>query len=165
MADRNVNIEEYPEVPEKYQKYINNPYGGLLGNTVQVQIVEKIIADPDRVYRPRDFKEDLNVSYNSIKKSLLDLTELKLLINVTREKNRPEFKVNPDSKQLWALTFLAYAVLDDRDGTDLMNRNIKEYFNRVISSDSSPEPAMASTTWYKGEFTGKFSNVKVSTGK
>lgn len=137
MASKIDTKAEYPDFLDEYNDDIENPYGGLFGNAVQVQLVEKIIADPSLVYRPRDFKEMLGVSPNSIKKSINKLVDLKLLIDITKDKYRPEYTVNTDSKQLLALTLLAYAVLDDRDGTNLMNRHISEYCDKILSTEQT----------------------------
>lgn len=131
MADKKAeDKEEYPEAPEKYLRYLKYPYGGLFGNTVHTRIVEKIVANPSRVYRPKDFKDMLGISTTSITKALNDLTGLKLLIKITKDKQRPEYMANMGSKQLYALTFLAYAVSDDRDGTEFMDHAIEDYCNK-----------------------------------
>lgn len=132
MADKKI---EYPEVPGKYVKYLKYPYGGLFGNTVHTRIVERIVANPSRVYRPKDFKEMLGISTTSITKALNDLTDLKLLMKINKDKQRPEYLANLKSRQLYALTFLAYAVSDDRDGTEFMDHAIEDYCKRLIGPD------------------------------
>jgi hypothetical protein len=51
----------------------------------------------------------------------MDLKDFARMENISRDSQRPVYKVNLSSKRLVALTLLAYAVTDDRDGTNCLN--------------------------------------------
>jgi len=49
-----------------------------------------------------------------------------------RDRQHPVYKVNTDSKRYLALTFLACAVLDDRNGTDFVDDMIVDYYDSEL---------------------------------
>lgn len=55
-----------------------------------------------------------------------------LLENISTDSQRPVYRVNLASKRLIALTLLAYAITDDRDGTDCMQDAIRHYYDDEI---------------------------------
>ena len=110
--------------PDCLARYLENPYGGLFGNTVQARIIEEVVADPDRIIRPKDLEKVASASAPSVRKSLEILTELGLLNKDSSDSKHPIYRVNSSSKKLTSLTLLAYAIIDDRDGTDLMNEEL-----------------------------------------
>jgi hypothetical protein len=126
--------EELPEIPRELERYVDKPYGGLFGNSVQVKVVEEIVADPYSNYRPKDLENILEASPPSIRTALFNLTALGLLVKDTSDTQHPIYHVNMDSKKLIALTFLAYATMDDREGSDLMNTAIIDYYLKFLRS-------------------------------
>lgn len=116
----------------KQRGYVNKPYGGLFGNSVQVNAVEEIVADPYSNYRPKDLEEIIGASPPAIRRALGDLTALGLLKKDLSDAQHPVYHPNLDSKKIVALTFLAYAMTDDREGTDLMNTAIVDYYIKNI---------------------------------
>ncbi len=107
---------------------VNLPYDGLLGDAPIIKVLHQIIADPFQDYRPIDLEELAELSKPPIRDALKTLTSLNILVKDERNKSRPIYRVNTQSKRVLALTFLAYAVLDDRDGTDCTDDVIADYY-------------------------------------
>lgn len=133
-----VALQEYPELPKGLEKFLKMPYGGLFGNNVQTMILEEIAADPYSVYRPKDFEELTGASAPAIRKSIKNLVELGLLIKEEGDIQHPSYKVNLKSKKLLALNFLAYASIDDRDGSNAMDDAICDYCINIQKIQSKP---------------------------
>lgn len=140
--------EQLPELPEEFEVYLDKPYGGLFGDNVQTKIVEDIIADPFRDYRPKYFEETTGASEPTIRKSLKNLTNLGLLEKDTSDIQHPIYRLNLDSKNIVALTFLSYASIDDRDGTDYMDEAIFDYYMKQLKPKLEPL-AVATVVQYK----------------
>lgn len=138
MTKDDTTEEELPLLPKKLELNLDKPYGGLFGNTVIASVVEEVVADPHSLYRPKDLVELLDVSLPAISKALNTLTQLKLLEKDTSDRQHPVYRVNTRSKKFIALTFLAYGVLDDRDGSLFMDSAIEEYCESVIGEKSEP---------------------------
>lgn len=139
--------EKLPELPKELGVYLDKPYGGLFGDNAQIKIIEEIVADPNRSYRPGNFKEMTGESDPSIRKALNNLTRMRLL-----EKDigkHPIYQANMKSKKLIALTFLSLASIDDRDGTECMDFAILDYYFKVLSEKVHP---LAAATALKFEF-------------
>ena len=126
--------ENLPELPEDLEPFLNKPYGGLFGDNARTRIIEEIIADPHRYYRPRYFEELTEASAPTVRKILNSLTKLDLLEKDTSDRQHPIYRVNLNSKKVTALTFLAYASLDDRDDSDCMDDAILDYYVKVLRS-------------------------------
>lgn len=122
--------DNLPELPLKLGIYLEKPYGGLFDNLVLTRILEEIVSDPYRNYYPKDLEEIVNASSPSIRKSLSALTSIGILKKDTGNQKHPVYRANIDSKRLMALTFLSYAMLDDRDGTSCMDEAIIDYCYR-----------------------------------
>jgi len=135
--------ENLPELPEDLEPFLDKPYGGLFGDNARTRIIEEIIADPHRYYRPRYFEELTGASAPTVRKILNSLTKLGLLEKDTGDRQHPIYLVNLKSKKVTALTFLAYASLDDRDGSECMDDAILDYCARVLSP--KPQPLGVST--------------------
>ncbi len=133
-----MNEESLLALPKELEKYLERPYGGLFGDSVIAQVVEEIVADPHSDYRPRDLEESTEASSPAIRKALNTLTFLGLLIKDASDKQHPVYRVNTKSKKFVALTFLAYAVLDDRDGTSCMDTAIRDYYNSALREACEP---------------------------
>ncbi len=138
--------EQLPELPKEWGRYIDRPYGGLFGDNTQIKIIEEVIADPNRNYRPRYFEELTGASAQSIRKALNNLTNLGLIkkrpedngLKKTRQLNRTDiqnyiYNANLKSKKFVALTFLSFASIDDRGGTECMDFAILDYYFKVFT--------------------------------
>jgi hypothetical protein len=132
MVNNNMTEEVLPELPKELERYVTKPYGGLFGNSVQIQVVEEIVADPYSDYRPKDLEEMTGASAPSIRRVLNNLTTLGLLIKDSRDAQHPVYRPNLESKKIVALTFLAYALVDDRKGSEYMDSAILEYYFREL---------------------------------
>ena len=120
--------EELEELPKELEKYLNLPYGGLFGNNIQIKIIEEIVADPYHDYQPKDFEGMIGATAQSIKKALNNLSKLGLIKKEKSEDGSIIYKPNTQSKTIVALTLLSYASIDDRDGTNIMDKSIEDYF-------------------------------------
>ena len=130
--------ENLPELPEDLEPFLDKPYGGLFGDNARTRIIEEIIADPHRYYRPRYFEELTGASAPTVRKILNSLTNLGLLEKDTSDRQHPIYMVNLNSKKVTALTFLAYASLDDRGGSNCMDDAILDYYVRVLRPKTQP---------------------------
>jgi hypothetical protein len=151
--------EQLPELPEKFENYINKPYGGLFGENVQIEIIQEIVADPYRSYRPKDFEDMIGATAPPVRKALNSLTALGLLEKGLTK--HPIYQPNLKSKKIVALTFLAFASVDDRDGSDYMDGAIVDYFLKVLKPKIQPiaianmqKYEFCGRTWTDGFFTG-----------
>lgn len=124
--------EILPKLPKELERYVNKPYGGLFGNSVQIKVVEEIVADPYSDYHPKDLEEMTGASAPSIRRVLNDLTTLGLLIKDSSDAQHPVYRPNLQSKKIVALTFLAYALIDDRDGLECMDNAVLDYYLREL---------------------------------
>ncbi|HOI12435.1 MAG TPA: hypothetical protein PLG75_01175 [Methanoculleus sp.] len=126
--------DDLPELPITVEEYIGVPYGGLFGDTVITHVVREIVADPEREFRTRYLAKMTGKSDVSVRDALEKLVDLNLLIKEYQDPQRPVYRVIPGSKRLDALTFLAYAVIDDREGTGCMRDAVFEYCRREVAS-------------------------------
>ncbi len=147
--------EQLPELPEELGVYMDKPYGGLFGDNAKIKIIEEVVADPYRSYRPRYFEEMTGASAPSIRKALNTLTSLGLIDKDTSDIQHPIYRANLKSKKLVALTFLSLASIDDRDGTECMDFAILNYYFKVLIEKVHPSAIATATKYeYQGmEFT------------
>ncbi|VVB62649.1 Uncharacterised protein [uncultured archaeon] len=108
------------------------PFGGLFGNTVLLRVIREVIADPYREFRPKKLQILTSSSSPRIKTALDSLVSVGFMKNISVDAQRPVYKANLESKRLTALTLLAYAVTDDRDGTNCMDDEIRYYCNETF---------------------------------
>ncbi|MBN1236222.1 MAG: hypothetical protein JW999_09280 [Methanotrichaceae archaeon] len=118
---------------ERRLEFCRLPFGGLFGNTVLLRVIREITADPYREFRPKELEALTASSAPRIKNALEALVAQGLLENISSDSQRPVYKANLSSKRLMALTLLAYAVTDDRDGTDCMNDAVRHYYDERLS--------------------------------
>lgn len=116
---------------EKSEREPRLPYGGLFGDSNLIKVIEQVIADPDIEYRPIDLEKLTKESTPTVRASLKILTSQGLLDKDETDRQHPVYRVNTDSKRYVALTFLAYAVLDDKNGTDSMKKIIVNYYESM----------------------------------
>ena len=132
-------IEEHlPELPREFEIYLDKPYGGLFGDNVQTKIIEEVVADPYRDYRPKYFEEMTGARAPTVRKALANLTNLGLLEKDMGDAQHPIYRLNLKSKKIVALTFLSYASIDDRDGTECMDNSILDYYMKVLRQKVQP---------------------------
>jgi len=138
--------EDLPVLTAEEEMYLNEPYGGLFGNSVMAKVVEELVADPTMDYRPKYLVDVTGNSEGSINKVLKKLLKLGLIENKMTGKH-PVYRVRVESKKFAALSFLAYAMPDDRKGTDCMNMAISDYYNSVLREDYEPQAIANSDNW------------------
>ncbi len=143
--------KQLPELPKELGIYLDKPYGGLFGDNAQIKIIEEIVADPNRNYRPRYFEEMTGASPPSIRKALNNLTNLGLLEKDPGDIQHPVYRANLKSKKFVALTFLSLASIDDRDGTECMDFAVLDYYFKALKEKVQP---LAVATATKFEFRG-----------
>jgi len=114
-----------PSRPTADRKFSDVPYAGLFGDTVIARVVEEIVADPHAVYHPRDLERLTGNSAPRIREALALLTNLGLLKSPGGK--HPAYTVDTSRRSFVALTLLAYAVLDDRRGSDCMETALRHY--------------------------------------
>ena len=107
------------------REFSDIPYAGLFGDTVMARVVEEIVADPHSVYHPKDLEDLTGNSAPRIREALTQLTNLGLLKSSGGK--HPAYTVDMSKKTFVALTLLAYAVLDDREGSDCMETAVRHY--------------------------------------
>jgi len=146
--------ETLQKIPEHLEQHLNMPYGGLFGSSVIVQVVEEIVSDPTMDYRPSYLEDLTGASSPSIRDALATLVEQGLLEKSRESGRHPVYRVNVRSKKFIALSFLAYAVLDDRESTDCMDDAVQDYYSRVLQAKYEPM-AMASTLSLEYTLEGK----------
>lgn len=134
-----MQAEDLPVITEEEEMFLDQSYGGLFGNSVIASVVEELIADPTMDYRPAYLQEITGKSSKSIYTALKKLVDLRLIERKTGDEQHPIYRVRIESKKFIALSFLAYAMLDDRDGSDCMNFAIHEYYNSVLREKFEPQ--------------------------
>ena len=117
---------------EKLRRYGGLPYDGLLGDSNIASVLEEVIADPHMEYRPIDLVSLTGETSPTVRKSLKILTSVGLLLKDKTDLRHPVYRVNTESKKYLALNLLAYAVLDDKLGTDRVDRIIANYSDTVL---------------------------------
>jgi len=132
-------MEDSTILPRHLRRYLSNPYGGLFGDSVRARVVQEVVADPDHEYRPKELEDMVDASAPSIRGALSTFVKLGLLEKDSTDRQHPTFRVKPDSKKLMALTLLSYAMIDDREGSDLMDDAVLDH---CISSGKIERLAM-----------------------
>lgn len=153
--------EHLPELPREFEMYLDKPYGGLFGDNVQTKIIEEVVADPYRDYRPKYFEEMTGARAPTVRKALANLTNLGLLEKDVSDMQHPIYRLKLKSKKIIALTFLSYASIDDRDGTECMDTAILDYYLKVIRQKVQPFAVATMSqyeyngiTWTEGFYAG-----------
>ncbi len=131
------------------EMYLDEPYGGLFGDTAIAKVVEELVADPTMDYRPKYLADITGKSEASIYLILKKLMKLGL-IEKSVEGKHPVYRVRVGSKKFAALSFLAYAMLDDRDGTDCMDMAVADYYNSRLREEYEPKAIATSDGWKAG---------------
>lgn len=132
-------LEDLPMLSEEEEEKLESgrlPFGGLFGNSVLLRVLREIVADPHREFRPKELEALTASSAPRIKNALDALMSQGMLENISKDAQRPVYKVNLECKRLTALTLLIYAVTDDRDGTCCMDDAIRHYYDEDLLSGS-----------------------------
>ena len=138
--------EDLPILSSEEEMYLDEPYGGLFGNTVIAKVVEELIADPTMDYRPKYLEDITGKSERSIYNALKKLLLFGIIERKCNEKH-PVYRVRVESKKFAALSFLAYAMLDDRDETHCMNMAVSGYYNSVLREKYEPKAVANVDNW------------------
>jgi hypothetical protein len=142
-----VKTQDVPDLPKSLEVHLTKPYGGLFGSSVLAQVVEEIVSDPTMDYRPGYLEDLTGASAPPIREALATLVELGLLMRSGGTGRHPVYRVNVASKKFAALSLLAYAIIDDRDGTDCMDEAVYDYYSRVVRERYEPI-AIATTSHF-----------------
>lgn len=118
---------------EQVRRYGSLPYDGLFGDSNLISVLEEVIADPYIEYRPIDLVILTQETPPTVRKSLKILSSVGLLKKDSTDRRHPRYRVDTDSKRFLALNLLAYAVLDDKLGTDTVDKFIANYCDTILS--------------------------------
>lgn len=112
------------------------PYGGLFGDTLIARIVEEIVADPHAVRHLEDHESLPGNSALAIQEALAILTKHGMLKSSGGK--HPAYSVDMYRKTVVALTLLAYAILDDREGSEIMETAIRYHYDTHPMQGTGP---------------------------
>jgi hypothetical protein len=110
------------------------PFDGLLGDTIHLKVLAILISEPCRQFRIVDIAEETGSNSGTISKILRILEGFRFVEEVVPGAKHPVYRVICESNKLVALTMLALAIKDDRDGSELMNDTIRHYCHNVLAS-------------------------------
>lgn len=114
-------------ISPELERSLEAPYEGLFGDTVAARVLQEIVADPYRKLRASEIARVTDSSAVSVRTTLKKLAELGILLADPVNRRATVYTPNLGSKRFIALTSLAYAVLDDRVGSSLMDDFILDY--------------------------------------
>ncbi len=117
---------------DNLRRYGGLPYDGLFGDSNIVSVLEQVIADPYMEYHPIDLVHLTKETPPTVRKSLKVLTSTGLLIKDKTDIRHPIYRVDTKSKKYLVLNLLAYAILDDKLGTDTVDKFIADYCDTVL---------------------------------
>lgn len=133
--------QNVPTLSHEEEIFLDEPYGGLFGDTVMARVVEELVSDPTHDFRPKYLVEMTGKSAKSVADALKKLLAIGL-IEKTGDDHHPVYRVVLSSKKFAALSFLAYAMLDDRDGSDCMDAAVETYYHQNIATDFLEMPGI-----------------------
>jgi DNA-binding transcriptional regulator GbsR (MarR family) len=84
-------------------KTMNRPFEGILGNTIELRIVERLIASPNATFNPTDLAKMTGISRDSATKAIKKLNEWNVMSFVERRGNMDLYKLNSDEPMVVAL--------------------------------------------------------------
>lgn len=119
--------ENLPELPSELEAGLGLPFDGLFGDSVAARVLQEVVADPYKVYRTKELAHWTNSSPPSVRKALRTLVELGVLREDVSRPRQPLYSAKLESKRLFALTTLAFAAMDDRGGTHIMDDALRAY--------------------------------------
>lgn len=127
MARKPGKAMEPPPLPEVLEPYLDAPFGGLFGSTAFAKVAEALIADPYTAYRSGDLEDLAGVSKPAAREALRTLVRLRLVEPRQDPCGDLVYMVDRRSSLFVALALLAYAIVDDREGTDTMAGAIRHF--------------------------------------
>ncbi len=132
------------------------PFDGLFGDTAELRVLQEIVADPYSDYTPGDLMQLTGLSGPSVRRGIRVLVRHGLVEDVSRARRRPIYRTRNGSRKLVALTFVAYAVLDDRTGADSMDDAVRHYCDCVSPDSGAVTIADGATFVEYGDSQGVF---------
>lgn len=130
---RTMTAKEETKLPKAMAVSLGKPFGGMFGDTAELRVLQEIVADPYSDYTQQDLVKLTELSDPSVRRGISVLLRHGIVRNISRTNRRPMYRPNTDSKKLTALTFLAYAVLDEVAGSDSMNEAVRHYCECEVS--------------------------------
>jgi hypothetical protein len=115
-------------------EFVGQPFDGLLGDTIHLKVLARLIAEPCRQYRVVDVAEETESTSGTVSKIMRTLEGLRFVEEVVPGAKHPVYRVCCESNKLMALTILALAIRDDRDGSELMNDTVRHYYKNILST-------------------------------
>lgn len=104
------------------------PFGGIIGDSVRIRLLEEFISDPDNpTYSLADLARYTASSPPAVKKELTKLLKQGFIKVTNKNTHRPTYQVDTKSKRFFILTLLSTAVLDDKNGTELTEYEMDNY--------------------------------------
>jgi predicted ArsR family transcriptional regulator len=110
------------------------PYHGFLGDTPRLRVVEEMVASMETPMTAEDYAAILGISVIEADAHLRDLVRCGFALQL--ESFPTTYVLNHESHRAMAMTFLAFAVLDDAEGTGgaIMDGAVREYL-RMLEED------------------------------
>jgi hypothetical protein len=127
-----MNPENIPNLPKEWEQRLEIPFDGLFGESAIVKVLQEFVSDPYSECRPSNIEELTELTEPTVRTALNELLRLGVITKTSTDPRRPVYKADHRSKRLTALTFLTYAILDDRDGTDIMDASAKHYCESMM---------------------------------
>jgi DNA-binding transcriptional regulator GbsR (MarR family) len=84
-------------------KTMNRPFEGILGNTIELRIVERLIASPNATFNPTDLARMTGISRDSATKAIKKLNEWNVMSFVKRKGNMDLYMLNSDEPMVMSL--------------------------------------------------------------
>jgi hypothetical protein len=101
---RQLYFIEFPIVTNgTVMKTINRPFEGILGNTKELRVLERLIASPRVEFNPTDLGRMTGVSRESAIKTIEKLTEWNILQFIEHKGNMDFYKLNEEEPMVLAL--------------------------------------------------------------
>jgi len=113
------------------------PFDGLFGDTAELRVLQEIVADPYSDYTQCELMELTGLSDPSVRKGVRALVRQGILKDVSKARRHPIYRAEPGSKKLVALTFLAYASLDEKAGGSSMEDAVRGYCGSIALSPAA----------------------------
>lgn len=114
-------------LPKSMEVALDRPFEGLFGDTAELRVLQEIVADPYSDYSHHDLMELTGLSDPSVRRGVRVLLDHGMLRNISSARRNPLYRTNLDSKKLMALTFLSYAVLDEKTGSTSLEDAVRHY--------------------------------------
>jgi hypothetical protein len=79
-------------------KTINKPFEGILGNTKELRVLERLIASPSVEFNPTNLGRMAGISRDSAIKTIEKLAHWNLLVFTDRKGNMDFYKLNEEDQ-------------------------------------------------------------------